>query len=213
MAQTHNYHGATLEIFQAIQNICETLDDTHRTAFCGPIDEIVRRYLNQTVVSSDSSAKTGTKRATKPKDKAPRLSHKNAYHFFVSANMPTVTQGSKPRERMGVLAGKWKAISEAEKVPYTEMANRYNSFIDEALKNGDWESNVDQIKQAANAEAFSGTGLNSEDVNTDTVVEDAVETVVSQAPAVVTKVAAAPVVAAPVAVPVGGAKTTRAPRR
>src|SRR5689334_20595261 len=107
------------EQVKSLGSICDLESDVTQ-AFHAALLAVAERHLANLTTATSSGAsgekikigkKTGTKRATKPKED--KLSSKNAYHFFVAAKMGEVkAAGVEAKGRMKRIGEMWKALSE-----------------------------------------------------------------------------------------------------
>jgi hypothetical protein len=154
------------EQVKALSSICELESDVTQ-AFHAAMLPIAERHLTSAGSSSPAATggekiklgkKAGTKRASKPKEE--KLSSKNGYHFFVAAKMSEVkAQGVEAKGRMKKIGEMWKALSEADRQPYKNMAARYNEHVGTEMKTSDWKARKEAIVAAANSVATTGTDV------------------------------------------------------
>src|SRR5207244_4311061 len=129
------------EQVKALSSICDLETDV-TNAFHAAMLPIAERHLasltsaaapvavggGKIKIDKKSGSKKASSTASKPKEE--KLSSKNGYHFFVANKMGEVkAQGVEAKGRMGKIGAMWKALSEADKQPYQDMAKRYNEYI------------------------------------------------------------------------------------
>jgi hypothetical protein len=227
------------KLVSSLSNVCDLEPDV-QSAFLAAMEPLVREFVESVGKSSTGSGekiklskKSGNnKRATKPKEDT--ISKKNAYHCYVADKMGEVkAQGVAPKERMGKIGAMWKATSDEDKQPYREMAQRYNDYVVEAMKDTNWKANKDEIIKSANQEAKLNSGSSasgeddeaatdqptaeSDEAETETVAdseagdaEDETDQVEAPVPEPAPKPAPVP---APVSAPVPAATTTKGKRQ
>lgn len=176
------------EQVKSLSTICELEPDVTK-AFQDALLQVAERHLSAQSSSSGGDKiklekKAGTKKASKPKED--KISHKNAYHFFVAAKMPEVkAEGVEAKGRMKSIGEKWKALAEPDRQPYKDMAVRYNDYVNNAMKSGDWKDHRDDIVASANRSA----GINNDqgdEADGDDAEEDTVSTISTTSTAIST---------------------------
>jgi len=154
---------------------------------------------------------TGKSKGT-TKEKADKISTKNAYHVFVAAKMGQVKgDGVDAKKRMGAIGELWKALTADDKAPYEAYAKAYNEYVQAAQNEADWKSRVEEIKKAGNAHAQSATGIVTS--SSSAASEDGEDEAVPETPAPVQTPAPAkpaPVVATPAPVAAAAAPIRKA---
>lgn len=166
------------EQVKALSAICD-LEAEVTAAFHAALLPIAERYLASSSASGSLTSdgkikigkKTGGKRVSKPKEE--KLSTKNSYHFFVADKMAEVKQqGIEAKLRMKKIGEMWKALSDEQRLPYKEMADRYNAFVAKEMQTDDWKSRKESIMAAANSSAKSGSDEPVPDLSVDVPEED-----------------------------------------
>ena len=154
------------EQVKAVSSICD-LEPEVTQAFHAAMLPIAERHLSSLATSQTGGVssgdgkikigkKTPAKRTTKPKEE--KLSGKNAYHFFVADKMSEVkAAGVEAKSRMKRIGEMWKALNDAERQPYKDMADRYNAYVAKEMQTSDWKARKETIVLAANSSAKTGS--------------------------------------------------------
>lgn len=121
--KTHDRLVAAEETFRAALTSQYDLESEYIDAFCKVFRETVSPLL----------AETTTTRRARGSSKPKKLRKKSAYNVYVREMM--MTEGIKSldhKKKMGAIAGKWRELTDDDKVPYTEKATAENDKAEEA---------------------------------------------------------------------------------
>jgi hypothetical protein len=150
------------EQVSVLSGVCD-LDDEVKATFRVKLLDVLTAHLGSLTVGGGSGTKEKKQKlsAKSSKPKEDKLSTKNGYHFFVANKMPEVkAAGVESKSRMSEIGIKWKALDETGRLPFKNMASRYNEYVTGQMKTPDWK----ERREAVLAEANRLAGVSIADV-------------------------------------------------